>query len=270
MTTKRMTTRGNAGADAGPDAATADHIARNRTHWDEERAAYHAPLARAHWEQREPTWGLWATPESRARLIPEDISGRDVVELGCGTGYVSAWLARMGARPVGVDLSAAQLATARALRAEFGLDIALLLADAERVPLRDGRFALAISDYGASLWCDPYRWIPEAARLLEPGGRLAFSRRSPFFAACRPEDGPAEERLLRPYFGGHRLPHGGGVEFTLPHGDLVRLLRENGFTVDDLIEVPAPGAGARDYPEVTASWARRWPSEELWKATLTG
>jgi 2-polyprenyl-3-methyl-5-hydroxy-6-metoxy-1,4-benzoquinol methylase len=34
--------------------------------------------------------------------------------VGCGTGYVSAWLARLGARPVGLDNSAAQLATARA------------------------------------------------------------------------------------------------------------------------------------------------------------
>ncbi|GAA3887007.1 class I SAM-dependent methyltransferase [Streptomyces sedi] len=255
---------------ADPGSEPTDHVARNRVHWDEERAAYHAPLARSHWAQREPTWGLWATPESRARLIPDDIAGRRVVELGCGTGYVSAWLARAGACPVAVDVSAAQLATARALREEFGLAMDLVLADAERVSLRGGRFALVISDYGASLWCDPHRWIAEAARLLEPGGRLAFSRRSPFFAVCRPEAGAADSRLLRPYFGASRLPHGGGVEFTLPHGELIRLLREHGFTVDELIEVAAPEAGARDYPEVTAAWARSWPSEELWKATRTG
>ena len=42
-----------------------------------------------------------------------DVDGLDVVELGCGTAYVSAWLARRGARPVGVDVTPAQLATAR-------------------------------------------------------------------------------------------------------------------------------------------------------------
>jgi cyclopropane fatty-acyl-phospholipid synthase-like methyltransferase len=33
----------------------------------------------------------------------------DTIELGCGTGYVSSWLARRGARPVGIDNSEAQL-----------------------------------------------------------------------------------------------------------------------------------------------------------------
>ena len=38
------------------------------------------------------------------------LRGLDVVELGCGTAYFSAWLARRGARPVGFDVTAAQLA----------------------------------------------------------------------------------------------------------------------------------------------------------------
>ncbi|MDT0266375.1 class I SAM-dependent methyltransferase [Streptomyces sp. DSM 44915] len=253
---------------ATPDGQ--DHVARNRAHWDGERAAIHGPLARAHWASTEPTWGLWGTPDSRAGLIPADIAGQDVVELGCGTAYVSAWLARAGARPVGIDISAEQLATARALQREFGLEFPLLLADAERVPLRDGRFALVISDYGASLWCDPYRWVPEAARLLAPGGRLAFSWRSPIFTACRAESGPADARLRRPYFSVRRHPEGAGVEFNLPHGAMLRLLRGHGFTVDDLIEVAAPESAVRDYPEVSADWARAWPSEELWVATRTG
>src|SRR5580698_3298761 len=75
-----------------------------------------------------------------------------------GPGYVSAWLARRGARPVGLDNSAAQLATARQLQDRFGLRFPLIHASAEQVPLADGSFDLAISEYGASIWCDPYRW----------------------------------------------------------------------------------------------------------------
>jgi SAM-dependent methyltransferase len=41
-------------------------------------------------------------------------------------------------------------------------------------PFADARFDLAISEYGASIGCDPYAWIPEAARLLRPGGQLIF------------------------------------------------------------------------------------------------
>jgi SAM-dependent methyltransferase len=183
--------------------------------------------------------------------------------------YVSAWLARAGALPVGIDVSARQLATARAIQAEFSLEFPLLLADAERVPCRDGTFGLAISEYGASLWCDAYRWIPEAARLLVPGGQLVFVRRSPLFALCAPPAGPVSQELVRPQFRLNRLDRGNGAEFCLPHGELLRLLRSCGFGVEDLIEIQAPEPAYRDYPEVAASWAWRWPSEEIWKARLT-
>ena len=66
------------------------------------------------------------------------------------------------------------MASARALQLEFGLEFPLLHGNAEEVPFPDGSFDLAISEYGASIWCDPYRWIPEAARLLRSGGELVF------------------------------------------------------------------------------------------------
>lgn len=245
-----------------------DHTALNRRHWDERAAAWHGPLAREHWRRTEPIWGLWNVPEAQVGLFPDDVAGMDAVELGCGTAYVCARLARVGARPVGVDLSREQLATARSMQQEFGIAFPLVLADAERLPLRSSSFDLAVSEFGASLWCDPYRWIPEAARVLRPGGRLVFVRRSPLFALCAPADGEAGLVLLRAQFG--MGPHGDGasVEFTIAHGEMLRLLRSCGFTVDDLIEIQAPETAHRDYPEVSASWARRWPSEEIWKARL--
>lgn len=249
-----------------------DHVARNRHYWDETAAGYHGPLARDHWAQTEPRWGLWGTPESQARILPPDLPGTRVVELGCGTAYVSAWLARAGAHPVGVDVSEAQLATARAMQAEFGLDFPLVLGSAEEVPYPDDSFDLAISEFGASLWCDPDRWIPEAARLLRPGGRLVFSRYAPLYAlTVSPEERRATDTLHRPYFGGlGRLDWGDRVEFVSSHGDMLRTLRASGFTVDDLIEIQAPAPAHREFDEVSSEWAHRWPSEEIWKATLTG
>ena len=58
-------------------------------------------------------------------MLPEDLEGKETIELGCGTGYVSAWLARRGARPTGTDNSEAQLATARELQERFGIEFPL-------------------------------------------------------------------------------------------------------------------------------------------------
>ena len=244
------------------------HVDRNRHYWDKDAANVHRPLPHGHWSRSEPYWGLWSTPESQLSVLPDDLEGMDVVELGCGTSYVSSWLARLRARPIGIDISVSQLATARAMQQEFGIYFPLILGDAERLPFDSGRFDFAISEYGASLWCDPYRWIPEAARVLKPGGQLAFLLRSPLFALCIPASGQVSATLFRPQFGLRELDHGSYAEFTLPHGEMLLLLRERHFTVEDLIEIQAPRPAHRDYAEVSADWAQRWPSEEIWKARL--
>ena len=248
-----------------------DHVRRNRRVWDD-RAPDLVGSGRRDWAKTEPTWGLWGVPESDLGVLP-DVHGLDVIELGCGTAYVSAWLARLGARPVGIDNSARQLETAGQLQREFGLEFPLIHAYAEDVPLPDGGFDLAISEYGASIWADPLRWIPEAARLLRAGGRLIFLRNGAILILCVPDlesDGPAGDRLVRDYFGMHRVewPDAEGVEFHLTHGDWVRVLRDNGFEIEDLIEVRAPEGAQRHpvYDYVTPEWARRWPAEEIWKA----
>jgi SAM-dependent methyltransferase len=248
---------------------TADHVLANRSAWDQWAAGY-AAAGHRNWASAEPTWGIWGIAESQAGVLPADLGGRDSIELGCGTGYVSAWLARRGARPVGLDNSAAQLATAARLQEEFGLRFPLLHASAERAPFGDARFDLAISEYGACIWCDPHVWIPEAARLLRPGGELIFLVNSALLMLTIPdEDGqPATERLRRPYFGMHRFewPDDDSVEFHLPHGDMIGLLRGCGLQVEDLIELrPPPGATA-SHPMATLDWARKWPCEEVWKA----
>jgi SAM-dependent methyltransferase len=246
-----------------------EHVRRNREAWDRFAASYVEPGRRL-WATDAPTWGIYQVPEADLGVLPASVVGLDTVELGCGTAYVSAWLARRGARPVGIDNSPAQLETARALQAEHGLGFPLHLGNAEATPFTDASFDLAISEYGASIWADPYRWIPEAARLLRPGGELIFLVNGALFMLCVPdEEGePATDRLLRPYFGMHRFewPDDVSVEFHLGHGDMIRLLRESGFEVEDLIEVrPAPDA-TTTFTYAPIEWARRWPIEEIWKA----
>ena len=246
-----------------------DYVARNRELWTQSNAEYTGASAERAWAREHFTWGIFGTPEREVGVLG-DVGGLDVVELGCGTAYFSAWLARQGARPVGVDLTPAQLETARTLQAETGIEFPLVEANAEDVPLPDSSFDLAVSEYGASIWCDSYRWIPEAYRLLRPGGRLVFMRGSPLLILCAVEEPDStSEMLQRPQRGMHRLEWSdGGVEFHLPHGELLRLLRDTGFDVEALHELYAPDDAETHpfYSYVTADWARKWPAEEIWAA----
>jgi SAM-dependent methyltransferase len=246
------------------------HARSNERYWTGQAPDY-APRARRHWAEDEPHWGIYEIPEAEIRALP-DVDGLDGVELGCGTAYWSAWLTRRGARMVGIDITEAQLATARELQAEHGLEFPLIRASAESVPLPDASFDLAFSEYGASLWCDPDLWIAEAERLLRPGGRLVFLTNTPLLMLCTPTSGErASERLVRDQFGMRRFEWPGeeGVEFHLAHGEMIRVLAEHGFAVEALHELRRPeGAEDTHYDFVTPEWSRRWPCEEIWRARL--
>jgi len=250
-----------------------DHVVENRRHWDAAAPQWVANGER-NWARDEPEWGIWGIPNSELPLLPDDLSGLRAIELGCGTGYVSAWMRRRGASVYAIDNSEQQLATARRLARLHGLDdIDWVHGNAETVDQPDASFDFAISEYGAATWCDPYRWIPEAHRLLRPGGRLVFLGMHPVALLCSPADGsgPLATSLERPYFGLHRVDwtgveqDPGGIEFNLPIAGWFALFRRVGFVVEDFLE-PRPPAGAEAVSShATALWARAWPAEQVWK-----
>ena len=249
------------------EAELPEYVQRNRAVWDRWAPDWVAAGER-HWAQAEPSWGIWGIPESELLML-ENVAGLDAIELGCGTGYVSSWLARRGARPVAIDNSAKQLETARRLQVEHSLEFPLLHGNAEAVPRPAASFDFAISEYGVAIWADPYKWIPEAARLLRPGGRLVFLINSYLQMLCAPDtEESSTGLLLRDQFGSYRFEWSSddSVEFHLAHGEMIRLLRDSGFEVEELIEIQAPADGAEVAKYVGRGWARRWPSEEVWKA----
>jgi SAM-dependent methyltransferase len=260
-----------AGEVADVGVVPADYVERNRAAWDRWAAEYVVAGRRA-WTERGLHWGLWSTPESELELVGDLPEGSDIVELGCGTAAVSAWLARAGMRPVAVDVSRKQLDLAERLQRELGPSFPLIHANAENVPYDTESFDLAISEYGASLWCEPHHWLIEAHRLLRPGGSLLFVVNSPQLIACTPEDGGrAGTNLVRDAFGSQVLELADGVvEFHLSHSSWVRLLCSFGFTLQRLVEVrPRHGARPR-FDFVSTEWARRWPSEDIWVAQKAG
>lgn len=246
-----------------------EYVARNQANWDKAAPDWVAAGER-NWAG-EPNWGIWEIPESELGLLPDDMTGMDAVELGCGTGYVSAWMARRGARVVGIDVSEKQLATARRLAQEHGVDLELIQGNAESVPYPDGSFDFAISEYGAAIWADPYKWIPEAWRLLRTGGELVFLGNHPFvlLAQYHDSDAPAGRELINPYFGMHRTDwHEGGehgTEFNLTISEWMRLFSETGFQVEWYHEIQAPTGGEEVRFFASADWAHDYPSEQVWK-----
>ena len=250
-----------------------EHVQENRAYWDGMADDWVAAGERS-WASDEPFWGIWGLPESEVGMLPADMSGMRTIELGCGTGYVSAWMIRRGASAVGIDNSARQLETARRLAGEHGVELELIHGNAEEVPLPDESFDVAISEYGAAIWCDPLEWIPEAHRLLRPGGKLVFLGTHPLAIITTPEDGsPSDVSLHRDYSTLHRQDwraveiDPGGIEFNLPMARWLRLFRETGFAVDDYLELLAPADQTEDKFSIPATWAKRWPSEQVWKLT---
>ena len=246
-----------------------DYLARTREALGKMSEDFFEPGRRA-WAQQEFTWGIWNAPESELKALGdlEWFRGKKTIELGCGTGYISAWLARLGAEPIGIDPTSEQLNNARLFQREFNLEFPLIEGYAESLPFDDASFDFAISKYGAAIWSDPYKWIPEAARVLKPGGRLVFLRNGILTSLCTPATGPATPTLIRDYFGLNRIEwtKDEPEEFHLMTGPMIRLLRSSGFEVVNLIEIQAPEGMEVRYEYINSEWAQRWPSEEIWCA----
>ena len=242
-----------------------EHARKNRVHWDAESDDYEARHA-AQLERAPCAWGVWSIPESELNVLG-DVRGKDVLEFGCGAARWSIALARLGARCVGLDNSARQLEHARRLMGEAGVAFPLVHASAEAVPLPDASFDVVFCDHGAMSFADPLRTVPEAARLLRPGGLLAFSAETPLHFICWDDETNAvSEQLRSNYFERTSAADDESTVFSLPYGEWIRLFRRNGFTIEDLIELRPPPDAASTYNEfVPRGWARRWPAEQIWR-----
>jgi SAM-dependent methyltransferase len=209
---------------------------------------------------------MWQLPESELGVLGE-VAGKDVLELGCGAAQWSILLAREGARAVGLDYSERQLEHARSAVTAAGAEVRLVHASAESVPFPDESFDVVFADHGANRFVDPYAWVPEAARVLRRGGRLAFSESTPWELICWDDERDTVSRELRlDYFGLHRLEDEDGlVQFHLPYGEWIRLFRENGLVVEALREVQPPEGVESTYRNADETeWARHWPMEHIW------
>lgn len=249
---------------------TAPHVTVNRDFWNSVAADW-ADLGESLWSRPAPVWGNCSSPESDLHLLPDDMTGMNAIELGCGTGYVSGWMHKRGATVTAIDVSANQLATARRLAAQHSADITFIHGNAEKTNLPDASFDFAISEYGAAIWCDPKVWLAEASRLLRPGGRLVFLGTHPLVILSTPESGALSERKL---FRSYRTLHAtdwtqaeiepGGIEFGAPMSGWFDLFSENGFSVLNYQELYAPAGFDTSRMGISTDWAKDFPIEHIW------
>ncbi len=121
---------------------------------------------------------LAALEDAHIRQVVGKTAGLNVLDLGCGTGRHTAWLASAGASVTGVDFSPAMLAQARVKTA--GADVRFLIHDLhEPLPLPDGTFDLVVSGLVLEHLSDLGRFFAEAHRVLRSHGRAVVSAMHP-------------------------------------------------------------------------------------------
>lgn len=249
---------------------TSDHVRKNRLHWEAHSAEYqhsNGPQLNR-WDRL--GWGTYDIPEDDVKALG-DVEGLDALEYGCGACQFGIKTAMRGARVTGIDFSAAQLRHGARHMAETGVRFPVAQANGERLPFTDGVFDLVFCDHGVMGFADPYRTLPEVARVLRPGGRFVFNMPTPIlWLAWGDEDLPPTPEMRRDYFGLRRAdvddPAWRTTEFQLTYGDWIRVFRENGFSVEDLIELrPAQDATTTYTDYAPLEWARRFPAEHIWK-----
>jgi SAM-dependent methyltransferase len=245
--------------------------ARNRELWDRHSDEYQA----AHGPQLAASgglaWGVWQIPESDLDILG-NICDRDVLELGCGAGQWSIALHALGARVTGLDISGRQLEHARLLMTDAAVEFPLAHSAAETTPFKDASFDVVFSDHGAMTFADPYLTVPEVARILRPGGLLAFSMHTPILdIAWKPEADHPGDKLIEDYWDLHLIEQPDEpVAFQLRYGEWIRVFVENRFAIESLIELRPTADALSSYRDVVdRDWARRWPMEHIWRVRRT-
>jgi SAM-dependent methyltransferase len=204
-------------------------------------------------------WGPEGLTEDEAGVLG-DVAGRDVLEVGSGAGQCSRWVRVHGGTSYGLDLSARQLQHSRRIDEETGIAVPSVRGTATELPFADASFDVVFCSFGAMQFiAEPEVAVAEAARVLRPGGRFAFSITHPTRWSF-PDD-PSEAGLTAASSYWDRTPYvevddeSGQVSYVEHHrtlGDWVEVLAATGFRLVALLEPEWPA----DHDRVWGGWSR--------------
>jgi SAM-dependent methyltransferase len=200
-----------------------------------------------------------------------DVRGLDLLEVGCGGGQCSRWVAQRGGRAVALDLSESQLRAATRMARSSGISVPLVLADATALPFADASYDVAFAAHGAvGFVADSQTVMREVARVLRPGGRWVFAV-AHSFRWCFPDD-PGENGLTvsTSYF--DRTPYvetadGGEATYVEHHrtmGDRVAEIVAAGLRLTALVEPEWPAGHRSSYENWSELRGRMLPGTSIW------
>jgi SAM-dependent methyltransferase len=230
-----------AGGLARRAAGQAESARANRRWWDAAAPAYLAE----HGSDLGDVDFLWCPEglrEADAHLLG-DVTGRRVLEIGCGSAPCARWLRREGAEVVALDLSAGMLEHAAELNRTTGVSVPLVQADAGSLPVVDGSVDAVCSAFGGLPFvADAGAVLSEVHRVLRPGGRFVASVNHPMRWPFPDSPDPEDLRIASSYF--DRTPYvevdGAGRTVYAEHhrtvGDWVRAVVGAGLVLEDLVE----------------------------------
>lgn len=158
--------------------------------------------------------------------------GARMLDVATGPGYVAAAAAERGAKVVGVDFSAPMVARARTIYPT----VEFQEGDAEAIPFPDGSFDAVVMNFGMLHLARPERAMSQAARVLKPGGRFAFT------VWAKPEEAVGFGIILKAIEShgspGVQLPQGPSFFRFSDPAECDRTLRESGFLNVRVMSVP--------------------------------
>ncbi|SDZ31557.1 Methyltransferase domain-containing protein [Amycolatopsis xylanica] len=263
---ERLGTMGTSYRAVGTREATAANLAW----WDADADDYQA----THGEflgDAEFVWCPEGVREADAGLLGP-VADKRVLEVGCGQAACARWLAQQGARVVGMDLSGGMLRHAREGNRRTGLDVPLLQATAERLPIATASMDLACSAFGAVPFVTSIDAVfTEVSRVLRPGGAWVFSVTHPMRWIFPDDPGPTGLTATQPYF--DRTPYvevgedgeATYVEYHRTLGDYVRALAGAGLTLEDLIEPEWPEGHTRTWGQWSPLRGKLFPGTAIFR-----
>jgi ubiquinone/menaquinone biosynthesis C-methylase UbiE len=246
----------------------------NRSDWDSTADEYQA----THGEFLADVGFIWSPEgvDEAAVGILGEVTGRDVLEVGCGAAQCARWLVTQGARPIGLDLSHRQLQHARRLDEDTGVHVPTVCGSATSLPFAAQTFDTAFSAYGALQFVlDASAALGEVARVLRPGGAFAFSVTHPIRWSMPDDPGSGGLVITSSYF--DRTPYveedeRGQVTYVEHHrtlGDWVRILDAAGFRITDLLEPEWPEGHHRVWGGWGPERGKLIPGTAIFSCTLS-